>query len=149
MGLWDIILIIIKFIISYFTENNLFKIYYIIQIVFSSIPSIIVALFIICGIFRSSNFFEILCCDWDCYFFALHKFLFCLIAFFLCFGGFWIKMDDLCDLEYECCCNSYNCADNECGCYILYGTLYCDCCCCSTSCDCCECCDCCEDCCNC
>ena len=148
MAIWDIILFLIKLIISTFIENKLFNIFYIIQIIFDGIPSLIVAFFIVFGILRSSQCWEFICCDFDCYFFTLHKFLFCLLSFFLCFGGYWIKMDIDCDLEYECCCSNYSCDCSDC-CYFIGTTLYCDWCCCDTSCECCECCECfCCDCCS-
>ena len=148
MAIWDIILFLIKLIISTFIENKLFNIFYIIQIIFDGIPSLIVAFFIVFGILRSSQCWEFICCDFDCYFFTLHKFLFCLLSFFLCFGGYWIKMDADCDLEYECCCRNYSCDCSDC-CYFIGTTLYCDWCCCDTSCECCECCECfCCDCCS-
>ena len=73
------------------TDYDYFIILYIIQIVFSSIPSLIIALYLICGFIYSCLDCITSKCDFT--FFYLHKFLFCLISFFLCGGGLWIRLD--------------------------------------------------------
>ena len=137
--IWNLALTIVKFNIP--DENkddgyNYYNILYIIQIIFDSIPSLLVVGFIVILFFYSTgifSYFEFCDCD-DCRNnFTLHKFLFCLVSFFLCFGGLWIKMKDLGEYEYECC-NVGDCCDigdNCCSVYCIDCNIYCDCCCCN------------------
>ena len=114
IGIWDIVLFLIKFIISTFMENNLFLIFYYIQIFFAFIPSFIGFIILIFIIGRSFDCWDCFCCECNCPYFELHKFLFCFISFILCFGGLWIKFDWDYNMEYECCCNNDNSCDCDC-----------------------------------
>ena len=140
--IWNIAIILVKSNIpdEDKSENyNYFNILYIIQIVFDSIPSLIVVSFILFFLGYSTGIFQY-CCDYeceDCRFcwdnFFLHKFLFCLFSFFLCFGGLWIRWKHPEEYEYECC-NVGDCCDvgdNCCNVYCFEGNIYCDCCCCA------------------
>ena len=99
MKIWDIILSIIK---NNIPDNNdhydYYKILYIIQIVFSSIPCLIVVLFITIttiSILHDQQYANFI------------RFYFCLFSFCICGGGLWIKMDDRCEVTFcECCNNS-------------------------------------------
>jgi len=116
---------------------NYFNILYIIQIVFDSIPSLLVGVFIFFGLIFSTGLinFDGVCDDCeDCRErFFMHKYLFCLTSFFLCFGGLWINIGENYTLEYECCDVGDCCdiGDNCCNVYCFEGNIYCDCCCCS------------------
>ena len=138
--IWNIALTLVK---SYIpdedkSENyNYVNILYIIQIVFDSIPSLIVVIFILVLFVYSTGVFQSNCeCteSQNCKnTFILHKFLLCLFSFFLCFGGLWIKFHPPKEYEYECC-NVGDCCDvgdNCCNVYCIEGTIYCDCCCCA------------------
>ena len=140
IGIWNIIITLIKWSIP--NENstedyNYFNILYIIQIIFSSLPSLGVVIFILVGFFISSGLKDFF--DWDCSCeecannFNLHKFCFCLFSFLFCFGGLWTKCTDFETYEYECC-NAGECCDigdNCCNVYCLDNIIYCDCCCCN------------------
>ena len=117
--IWELIL---NFIREFFDRDNI-KILYIIQIVFSSIPSLIVGILIIISIFYSI---------YDCSFFKL---LFCFLSFLICGGGLWFKMEGKdCDCE-ECCYNFCECCEicGDCfGCSCIGTTCFCECCCCDS-----------------
>ena len=93
IGVWNIIIYVFQWIIQ--DNNN--KIYFIIHIVLSSIPSLIVVGFIIYFIIVAFPY--------------IHRSLFCILSFILCFGGIWNDMGVI-----NCCC-----CDNTSYCY-------CDCC---------------------
>ena len=149
MGIWDLILIGIKFIIKYFSKEKYITILFIIQIVISSIPSLIIGFIILCGLcYFSKLCYYICCCDNEFYEgFKLFNFLFCLISFILCLGGCWYNMDDVIEgsdcgsiCENICYCLADCCCDCSC-CYC--GCCSCCCCCCDSD----SCCyiECCED----
>ena len=137
---WNIALTLVKSNIpnENKSENYNFNILYTIQIIFDSIPSLIVVSFILFLLVYSTGLIQYCCehkCD-DCHYcrdnYFLHKYLFCLFSFFLCFGGLWIKMTSHKEYGYECC-NFGDCCDvgdNCCNVYCIEGTIYCDCCCC-------------------
>ena len=139
--IWNLAMSLIKSSIP--EENNdydYYNILYIIQIVFSSIPSLVVVGFIIIGSAFASGL--IACCEWGCQdcdeckeAFSLHKFFFCLCSFVFCCGGLWIRMNDINDYEYECCYGG-NCCDfgNNFYCFNVScyeNAIICDCCCCN------------------
>ena len=125
-------------IISLIRDHSSLKALYIVQIVFSSLPSLVFLIFlliIICyGLFACG---ETLKDRFEIYF--------CLFSFCLCFGGFWFNeetYEKLLARNCECC---------EVDCYYCFECCdYCSCDCCDYY-DCCECCDCCDcyDCCGC
>ena len=140
IAIWNLVLTLIKTIIPEETpENddyNYNNILYIIQIIFSSIPSLCVVIFILAGLCVSTGLWSFL--DYDCSCeecrenFNLHKFLCCIFSFFFCFGGLWIKFEDFETYEYECC-NIGECCDIGVNCYNVYcfeNAIICDCCCC-------------------
>ena len=144
----SVYLLIWNFIISLIRDFSSLHGLYITQIVFASFPSLIVAFFVI-GVI--------------CYFtFSLiieHEFkeafasLFCICSFFVCFGGFWIKNNNVKNIE-DCDCDcDCNCCDLDCYCCIdCFDYCSClDCVCYLCSCECCNCCECydCFDCCYC
>ena len=108
MNVWDLIISFIKNIIP--KENNI--ILFIIQIICSSLPALLLVLLILFAFCRSLYVCHLfnLCC--------------CFISFFLCFGGLWIKLDDNCKLEFEGC----NC--QICDCDIIGSTIFLNSCCC-------------------
>ena len=63
----------------------------------------------------------------------MHKYLFCITSFFLCFGGLWINMEENYKLKFECCDVGDCCdiGDNCCHVFCFEGNIYCDCCCCA------------------
>ena len=101
---------------------------YIIQIIFVSIPSLIIGLyFLIEGICKA-------CCNCN----LLH-FLCCLISFFFCFGGLWIEVQDNCSHKYICCDEFGRIGFLEifCFCYVFWYIIGCrKCCCCNKNCPC-------------
>ena len=124
-------------IISLIRDHSSLNALYITQIVFSSLPSLFVTIFILVlflsGIFSKIEFKDRL------------EIFFCLFSFCLCFGGFWFK-SGICDKMSNCDC------DSDLDCYCCFECLdYCNCGnCCDFICF-CECCNCCEcyDCCGC
>ena len=98
MNIWNLIINIIKNYIS-----NL-DILYVLQIIFISIPSLIIALlFLFLGV-----------CNALCHCHLL-TFLWCVISFIFCFGGLWIKVNQDWSQEYNFkeCCDFCDC----CGCF--------------------------------
>ena len=126
LSIWDLIISLIR---DHASEKAL----YIVQIVFSSLPSLVFLIFI------STLFFGgIFKCGESCR--DRFEIYFCLFSFCLCFGGFWFSeetYDKLLERNCECC---------EIDCYYCFECCdYCSCDCCNyCSCDCCECCDCCD-----
>ena len=115
-------------------DYNYYNILYIIQIIFDSIPSLLVGGYILIKLISSTGL------TYDCYDcknckdgFFMHKYLFCLCSFFLCFGGLWMKIEP--NGEFKCeSCNVGDCCDigdSCCNVYCFEGNIYCDCCCCS------------------
>ena len=132
--IWNLALTFLKSSIP----DNYYNILYIIQIVFDSIPSLIVVAFILTGLVFSTgliDFYREGCdnCENCKHGFFMHKYLFCLTSFFLCFGGLWINIKEDHKFEYECCHVGDCCdiGDNCCNVYCFEGNMYCDCCCCS------------------
>ena len=117
-------------------DYNYYNILYIIQIIFSAIPALIVVSFIIIGICKTIGIFDFLydgCyCD-DCkQNFTIHKFLFCIFSFFFCLGGLWMKFVDFNEYQYDCgnlgdCCHF---SDELCQVSCIENTVFCYCCCC-------------------
>ena len=109
----SIYLFIWNLIISLIRDLSSLNRLYITQIVFASIPSLIVAIIIIKFIFTTF-------CKCEC--FEGCGFLFCFCCFLCCFAGFWINylLDiDNCDCECDCDC---------CDCCIdCFDCLYCCC----------------------
>ena len=139
ISIWNLILALIKASIpdeKISDDYNYYNILYIIQIVFSSVPALGVATFIIVGLCCSTGLAHYLdgCyCDQCIDTFSLHEFLFCFLSFIFCFGGLWIRMIDFQDYEYECC-DVDECCDlgfNCCNVYCADNVIYCDCCCCA------------------
>ena len=137
--IWNLAMTLIKSSIP--EENNdydYYNILYIIQIVFSSLPSLLVAIFLLSFFCLSTGICNYLdgCDDITliCYNFKLHKFLFFILSFLFCFGGLWIKVVNLQEFEYEYeCCYVGNCCDIGDNCFPVYcidNVIYCDCCCC-------------------
>jgi len=128
--IWNLIISLIKSSIpdkeNDDDNNDYYKILYITQIVFASIPSLVVAIALIIGFIESFSECIMDGCDWS--YFKLHRFLFCLTSFFLCFGGLWLKLEPTnCELSTDCCCD----------CYFIGSNLFCDeCCFCDESSDC-------------
>ena len=122
-------------------EYNYYKILYIIQIVFSLIPSIAAVIFIIIGLCYSSGLMSLIENGCSCKIcsdnFYLHRFLFWLFSYLICCGSCWTKMISFTEYKYECydigdLCNVNN--DYYAAYYTDY-VIYCDCCCCEkTSC---------------
>ena len=132
--IWNLALTFLKSSIS----DDYYNILYIIQIVFDSIPSLIVVAFILTGLVFSTGLIDYYregCdnCEKCRQGFFMHKYLFCLTSFFLCFGGLWINIKEDHKFEYECCHVGDCCdiGDNCCNVYCFEGNMYCDCCCCS------------------
>ena len=132
--IWNLALTFLKSSIS----DDHYNILYIIQIVFDSIPSLIVVAFILTGFVFSTGLIDYYRegCD-NCencrHGFFMPEYLFCLTSFFLCFGGLWINIKEDHKFEYECCHVGDCCdiGDNCCNVYCFEGNIYCDCCCCS------------------
>jgi len=139
--IWNLALTLVKSSIP--DENkgdsyNYFNILYIIQIIFDSIPSLLVVGYILIMLALSTGLINYISydCD-DCQDcrdnFFMHKYIFCFCSFFLCFGGLWMKIDN--DGEFKCeCCNVGDCCDigdSCCNVYCFEDNIYCDCCCCS------------------
>ena len=102
--IWNLALTFLKSSIS----DDYYNILYIIQIVFDSIPSLIVVAFILTGLVFSTGLIDYYrggCgnCENCRQGFFMHKYLFCLTSFFLCFGGLWINIKEDHKFEYECC----------------------------------------------
>ena len=138
IALWNLVLIIIKSVIpdeDVYDNHNYYIILYIIQLVVSFIPSVLIAFFILGGIINSSSILD-LCDDGNCQECKqkcrLHHFLFWLCSCILCFGGLWIKMTDCIEFEYECCTIGECCdiGDNCCLVFCSNNNMYCKCCCC-------------------
>ena len=126
LSIWDLIISLIR-------DHSSEKALYIVQIVFSSLPSLALLIFILILFFTGIFMHDVQCKD-------RFEFYFCLFSFCLCFGGFWFNIktyDKLlasnCDY---CSCASCNCCDC-CDCF-----LCCECCDCCECYDCCGCCDC-------
>ena len=82
---WNFIRIFINEIVG-----NIETLYFI-QIIFISLPSLLIGLIIlIYGFFRA-----LITCN-------LFRFLCCIISFFTCCGGFWIRVDHECNYNYTC-----------------------------------------------
>ena len=136
ISIWNIILALIKTSIPENINSNQFncdKILYIIQIIFSSIPALGVAVFIVVGLFNSSGLYSCLmtCNCIECVkTFSLHKFLFCLVSFILCCGGCWNRLINFQEYDYNCCGFDDCCdiAGNCCDVYCLDNYIYCVCC---------------------
>ena len=117
-------------------EYNYYKILYIIQIVFSLIPSLAVVFFIIIGLCQSTGLIPLIeygcSCEKCSENFSLHKFLFWLFSCLICYGGCWIRMTSFTEYKYECCdigeCCNVN--DDYYNYYYSDGIIFCDCCCC-------------------
>ena len=115
MLLWDILLSFLKLIISKYEKKNYIQVLIIIQIVVSSPYALAIGIILIFMLLY-------LCCSCTC-----HKFFLCLLSFFLCGGGLWVKMDIMCNYSFDCC----EMCENGCCCCELNDTyLYCNCCCC-------------------
>ena len=138
IAIWNLIITVIKSLIPEQTDENDYNyknVLYIIQIVFSSLPSLVVVIFIVLGLICSSGIVD--CCQFDCDCqeckdnFKIHQFLFCIFSFLFCCGGCWIKMSSLQDYEYDCC-NIGECCDigdnKYCSCYCINNVMFCDCC---------------------
>ena len=89
MVIWRTIIFFIQWLIP----DNKTKIFYIIHIVLSSIPSLIVGGFIILILISTLPY--------------IHRSLLCILSFILCFGGVWNDMGLI-----NCCC-----CDNTSICY--------------------------------
>ena len=139
-------------IIKYIFDAKKIYILYFIQLIFSSIPTLILAIFIFYRIGKSFLYCTII------------KDFLCFLSFFLLGGGLWFK-NDVHETSY--CSNACECC-KCCCCYCIERACYCDCCCCDqdsccycccfneNSCCyckccscfyCCDCCECCESCC--
>ena len=137
--IWNLILTLIKSSIPDENENNgynFFNILYIIQIIFSSLPTFFLVAFIIVEFVFYTGICPFLFHGCDCeeckHYYRLHQFLFCFCSYLLCFGGMWIKVTHYARMEYECC-NCEECCgieDNCCNIYCLDNILYCNCSCC-------------------
>ena len=136
--IWNMALTIIKIYIPDENKNdgyNYYNILYIIQIIFDSIPSLLVGSIIFIIFIHATGIIDYLN-DCKCEIcrkkFYLHEYLFCLLSFFLCLGGLWIKVEDFGKFKYECCSMGDYCDkdDNFCIAYCKDGNIYCDCCCC-------------------
>ena len=122
----SIYLLIWNFIISLFRDLSSLNELYITQIVFASIPSLCVAIFIIVTVFK------IVCSPFKGEFPESCVILLCLCAFLVCFGGFWIDIDtneENSDSDCDChccidCCN--HCCCLECIYYLCEKCDYCD-----------------------
>ena len=147
----SIYLLIWDLIISLIRNNATLNALYILQIIFASIPCLILLIIIILLIVA---FFmpEMSCCERFVY-------LGCLSSFIICFGGFWcnakildsliIRLDN-CDCRCDCECD---CCEDSCYCCFDFLNFFsclrcCECCHGGTCCECCYCCEC-YDCCNC
>ena len=120
-------------------DYNYFKILYILQITFASLLSLFIVIFIVGGLVISLGFIQYLYSGCDCEeckeYYCFHKFLLCLLSFFFCGGGLWIRIVDY--REYEYCYNNVNCCnfcgicDNCCNVSCIDNLIICDCCCCN------------------
>ena len=149
MGVWEVILMCLKFIIKYLSDEKYMKILFILQMVISGIISLIIGFIFLSGFcYFSKLFYLFSCCNEDCNEgFKLFNYLFCILSFIICFGGCWNNMDTIdegcnCDNICENCCDCM-CFNCECCCFCDM-----DSCCYSESCDNCwlwiryDCCDC-------
>ena len=155
MGVWDLILMGLKYIIKHFSKEKYVKILFIVQMSISSIPSLIIGIILLAlfCVYSKLCYFIICCSDDEFKTFRLFHLLFCLLSFIICFGGCWYNFSDIengsdCDeiCENICYCISECCCDCDCQlceCFCCCCEC-CDCCCCCcdiTSCCYCECCD--------
>lgn len=120
--------------IVYFIRNNIsLKSLYITQIVFDCLFPCFIVLFMLVIIII------LFCANFNCK--DLFFFLYCVCAFFLCFGGFWMNENTEKNME-NCGCDCNICKDSCCCCFDCLDYLNCfDICACSC-CFCCECYDC-------
>ena len=149
----SVYIFIINSIISLIRDNIPLKALYIIQLVFSCFPCLVIAALCFYIIFFS------FCVEKNCG--GRMSLLFCLFSFICCFGGFWFPPDFIdrfaktfdeenvdcsCDTFCNCCC--YCCSDcfsfclDSVFCRTLISKTYCeccDCCICYDYCDCCQC----------
>ena len=137
LSIWDLIISLIR-------DHSSEKALYIVQIIFSSLPSLVLLILILLLFFSGIFIRDALCKD-------RFEIYCCLFSFCLCFGGFWFNektYNKLFERKCECCkINCYYCF--EC-CHYGSGDSYncCNCCDCYLCCDCCDCCEC-YDCCGC
>ena len=108
MGIWDLIIYIIKAI---FSGNENLRNIFIFQIIFSSIPSLIAGLYI----FILGFCYLCIAC-FSCEkreFIGYFEMLYCFLSFFLCGGGLWFDFGHpfYCDC---CCCDYLSCCYCEC-----------------------------------
>ena len=130
----SIYLVIWDLIVSFIRDISSLKGLYITQIVFSCFPCFVLFL-VISVVF----YCVILSSESDCGFRL--SCLFCFFSFLLCFGGFWMRENNLEDI-YDCECSECSC---DIDCYCCFDCLdYCSCLDCISSLCCCECCDCCD-----
>ena len=133
--IWNLILsTLIKILIPDEKKNNGYSYYnvlYIIQIVISSIPCLLVGLFIVGGLIYSLWCIKGRNC-------CFYEFFCCLFCYFFCLGGLWFRLifsfeeKEKAKYELECCnCGDYCEVDDECC--IVYchdNNLVFGCCCC-------------------
>ena len=149
----SVYIFIINSIISLIRDSITLKVLYIIQLVFSCFPCILIPLILVYLIIMLFDF------EYPCY--MKVTYLFCLSSFLCCFGGFWMSLDFFdrfsvsinednmdCSLDtlsnccYYCCSDCFSCCINS----VYYRTIKsytsCECCNCCICYDCCECCEC-------
>ena len=137
LSIWDLIISLIR-------DHSSLKALYIVQTVFSSLPSLAFLIFLLTiifyGLFACGETFK-----------DRFELYFCLFSFCLCFGGFWFneeRYEKLLARNCECCeVDCYYCFEccNYCSCDCCYccDCIYCcECCTCCECYDCCGCCDC-------
>ena len=149
----SVYIFIINLIVSYIRDSISLKVLYIVQLVFSCFPCILILLIII---YSLRILFK---CDYPCY--MKVAYLFCLSSFICCFGGFWMSLDffdrfsesvngENMDCSFDACSNCcYYCCTDCCSCFInsvyyrkIRDYLSCNCCNCCICYDCCDCCQC-------
>ena len=136
LSIWDLIISLIR-------DHSSLKALYIVQTVFSSLPSLAFLIFLLTiifyGLFACGETFK-----------DRFELYFCLFSFCLCFGGFWFneeRYEKLLARNCECCeVDCYYCFEccNYCSCDCCYCCDFIYCCECCTCCECYDCCGCCD-----
>ena len=101
---YDFIIWIIKFIISLFTTHYYIQVLIAIQIICSTLPSIIVGCFPLFGIYTVLSGCSCGCDE----IVGIFRFFYCLLSFLICGGGFWFNSEVCCECVY---CDELSCCD--------------------------------------
>ena len=132
--IWSLFMTLVKLSIPDDSNGyDYFNILYIIQIIFSSLPTLLGSLFLLLLFIYSLGIVQFLdACDCASliFNFNLHKYLFIVLSYIICFGGLWIKIADISEFELEYECNCCDIGDNCCNVYCIDNAMFCDCSCC-------------------